>query len=46
MLYSAPCRENGLYQRFLPLWPGLRRAGLPRLSPAQEPGQRRRRMLC
>jgi len=23
------------------LWPGLRRAGLPRQSPAQEPGQRR-----
>ena len=27
----------------LPLWPGVRRAGLPRLSPALEPGQRRRR---
>jgi hypothetical protein len=29
--------------RLLRVWPGVRRAGLPRLSPAQEPGQRRRR---
>jgi hypothetical protein len=29
--------------RVLAMWPGVRRAGLPRLSPALTPGQRRRR---
>jgi hypothetical protein len=42
MLRNAP-RDVGviLIWGVLWLWPGVRRAGLPRQSPAREPGQRR-----